>query len=141
MTTTRDADSISSSLLVRVRDSDAGAWRRLVDLFSPLIYHWARRDGLGEADAADVVREVFVAVHERVADFDRDREGGTARGWLRAITRYKVSDHLHKSQRHPEAEGGDGRLRPVEPRGGPGGGRRRRGGMAEVEELVSATRL
>ncbi len=103
---TRDADSISSSLLTRVRGSDAVAWRRLVDLYSPLIYHWARRAGLDEADAADVVQDVFAAVHGRVGAFDRDREGGTFRGWLRTITRHKVSDCLRKHQRHPTAEGG-----------------------------------
>ncbi len=103
---TRDADSISSSLLVRVRGSDAVAWRRLVDLFSPLIYHWARRAGLDEADAADVVQDVFAAVHGRVGAFDRDREGGTFRGWLRTITRHKVGDCQRKHWCQPAAEGG-----------------------------------
>jgi RNA polymerase sigma-70 factor (ECF subfamily) len=54
--------SIRSSLLERVREHDEQAWRRLVDLFSPLIYDWCRGQGLQAADAADVMQEVFRSV-------------------------------------------------------------------------------
>ena len=42
------------SLLVRIRDArDAEAWREFVRLYSPLVYRFARRKGLQDADAAD----------------------------------------------------------------------------------------
>lgn len=51
--------STSSSLLVRVRRRDPTAWQRFADIYTPLVYAWARRGGLRETDAADVVQEVF----------------------------------------------------------------------------------
>ncbi len=48
-------DSTSLTLLERLRTaSDDSAWRRFVDLYTPLLQLWARRAGLSEADAADV---------------------------------------------------------------------------------------
>jgi DNA-directed RNA polymerase specialized sigma24 family protein len=50
------------TLLERVRDTlDDKAWGRLVELYTPLLFAWARRCGASEHDAADLVREVFVA--------------------------------------------------------------------------------
>jgi RNA polymerase sigma-70 factor (ECF subfamily) len=46
----------SSSLLDRLRrPADAEAWARFVELYTPLLYRWARRLGLQDADAADLV--------------------------------------------------------------------------------------
>ncbi len=57
----RAADSISTTLLGRVRETDPVhgiSWLLSLD---PLIYHWARKSNLSEADAADIVQEVFIA--------------------------------------------------------------------------------
>ena len=56
------------------------------------MYHWCRRCALTPEDTADVFQEVFRAVALHIADFRRDREGDTFRGWLRTITRNKVAD-------------------------------------------------
>ena len=51
------------SLLVRIRDNgDREAWRQFVDLYAPLVYKFARRRGLQDADAADLTQEVLQAV-------------------------------------------------------------------------------
>lgn len=102
----RAADSISTTLLGRVRETDPRAWNQLVALFGPLIYHWARKSNLSEADAADIVQEVFIAVHGRIGSFEREMAGGTFRGWLRQITRFKVCDCLRRQATQPIAEGG-----------------------------------
>ena len=40
------------SLLVRLRDArDEAAWRQFVDLYAPLVYGYARKQGLQDADA------------------------------------------------------------------------------------------
>ena len=52
--------SASSSLLSRVRASDARAWQRFTLLYSPWAYGIARRAGLSESDAANVSQEVFM---------------------------------------------------------------------------------
>ena len=43
----------SLGLLARARANDAAAWGRLVALYAPLVFHWCRRWGLQEEDAAD----------------------------------------------------------------------------------------
>ena len=41
------SDSTSSSLLTRLRrPGEPAAWRRFIDLYTPLLYHWACRMGL-----------------------------------------------------------------------------------------------
>jgi RNA polymerase sigma-70 factor, ECF subfamily len=96
----------SLSLLERVRANDPGAWQRLVRLYSPLVFFWARRAGLAEADAADVVQDVWLAVAQALPRFDRKRQGGTFRGWLWTIARNKLTDHFRNRLGKAEAAGG-----------------------------------
>ena len=98
--------SISSSLLARVKAREPDAWRRLVKLYGPVIYLWARQAGLQPDDAADVVQEVLGAVADKVEDFRRERTGDTFQGWLWTITRNKIRDHFRRVQDRPEARGG-----------------------------------
>lgn len=99
-------DTTSLSLLRRVKADDADAWRRLVDLYGPLIYYWCRRSGLTPSDTADVVQDVFRAVAAHIGRFRRDRPGDTFRGWLRTITRNKIRDHVRVQSREVRAPGG-----------------------------------
>src|SRR5262245_4007027 len=84
--------STASTLLRKVRGQTPGAWERLFDLYSPLVYHWARQAGLQEADAADVVQEVFRSVVLHLPGFRRERPGDSFRGWLWTITQNKLHD-------------------------------------------------
>jgi RNA polymerase sigma-70 factor (ECF subfamily) len=99
------ADSTSVTLLERIRARDRAAWERFVHLYSPLVYRWCRQAGLQEADAADVGQDVFRAVAGAIANFHRDQEGDTFRGWLRVITRNKLHDF---ARREPNACRGAG---------------------------------
>lgn len=96
----------SPSLLERARGRDAAAWRRLVELYSALVYFWARRSQLGDADAADVVQDVWQSVAAALARFERGGRAGSFRGWLWTITRNKLTDHFRKRQAEPAAAGG-----------------------------------
>src|SRR6185503_7832779 len=50
----------SVSLLERLRSSpDEATWRRLDDLYRPLILRWLRRDPKVGAEAEDIVQEVM----------------------------------------------------------------------------------
>src|SRR5262245_61363438 len=77
--------STSSDLLSRVRSRDTNAWERLTDLYGPLVYYWCRRSGLQDADTADVVQNVFMAL-ARGIDGYRPRPDATFRGWLWTVT-------------------------------------------------------
>ena len=92
------------SLLQRVKDQNPDAWRRLVQLYGPLVFLWCRQAGLTVHDAADVIQEVWIAVARNISDFRRDRPKDSFRGWLRTITRYKLIDHWRDPE--PSAKGG-----------------------------------
>jgi RNA polymerase sigma-70 factor (ECF subfamily) len=73
------------SLLKRItQDSDPGAWVPFVRLYTPLLSAWARDTGLDEAEAADLVQDVFTVLVEKLPTFRYDPRG-SFRGWLRAI--------------------------------------------------------
>src|ERR1700730_12188334 len=75
-----------ASLLERLRrPGDAHAWARFVELYTPLLYDWARRAGLQQADAADLVQEVLVLLFQKLPEFTYDRQR-SFRGWLRTVT-------------------------------------------------------
>jgi RNA polymerase sigma-70 factor (ECF subfamily) len=96
----------SLSLLERARANDQDAWRRLVELYRPLVLFWCGRGGLRGQDAEDVAQEVFAGVAAGLADFRRDRPGDSFRGWLYGITRNHILLHFRRLQGKPQAVGG-----------------------------------
>ena len=95
----------SPSLIQQVADRDPEAWRRLTELYGPLIFHWCRKQGLGEHDAADVLQDVFASVARAVDGFEL-RPGATFRGWLWTITRNQIRDWFRRRARQTQAAGG-----------------------------------
>jgi RNA polymerase sigma factor (sigma-70 family) len=94
------------SLLVRLRDrGDDRAWSEFVELYTPLIQRLARQKGLQEADAADLVQEVFGAVARWIDRYDPDPSKGSFRGWLSRIARNLILDALAARRRHPQGIG------------------------------------
>lgn len=74
------------SLLERLRQpGDEAAWGQFVDLYTPLLYHWARRAHLADQDAADLVQEVFIVLVRKLPEFTYDANKGF-RFWLRKVT-------------------------------------------------------
>src|SRR3954463_2471431 len=66
------------------RPADQEAWDRFVHLYTPLLFYWARRTGLQESDAADLVQDVFKILLRKLPEFTYDQQG-SFRGWLRTI--------------------------------------------------------
>jgi RNA polymerase sigma-70 factor (ECF subfamily) len=90
------------SLLQRLRQPGAqDAWVRFVKLYTPLIYNWARRKGLQEQDATDLVQEVFAVVFQKMPRFHYD-PNRSFRGWLHTITIRRWKDFLRHKQVRPE---------------------------------------
>src|ERR1700693_447271 len=82
-----------ASLLVRLRDpSDAPAWTEFVALYAPLVYGYARKQGLQDADAADLSQEVLGAVAGAVGRLDYDPRRAAFRNWLFTVVRRKLSN-------------------------------------------------
>src|SRR5579864_7281761 len=101
-----DSPTTRPSLLVRLRDPrDGVAWQEFVDLYAPLVYGWARRKGLQDADAADVTQEVFRGMAGAVANLEYDASRGAFRGWLFTVTRNKIRDFLASRQARERGSG------------------------------------
>lgn len=102
------------SVLQRIRNGDASGWRRVVDLYTPLVSYWCRRWGVDGADLEDVLQEVFKAATQSIGAFRRESAGDTFRGWLRVIARHRVLAFWRERDRQPEAPGGSEALRRLE---------------------------
>src|SRR5438128_2400824 len=77
----------SFSLLDRLRlQPDAESWRRLVDLYTPLIQGWLRRHGVPPADADDLTQDVMAVLVRELPQFKHNQQRGAFRHWLRAVT-------------------------------------------------------
>ncbi len=80
-----------ASLLLRLRDPhDEAAWTQFVELYAPVVYGYARKQGLQDADAADLCQEVLRAVAGAVGRLDYDPERGAFRNWLFTVVRRKL---------------------------------------------------
>ena len=102
-----DALATRLSLLVRLRDAgDDRAWSQFVELYAPLVFGFARRHGLQDADAADLTQDVLQAVSGGIRRLDYDPRRGTFRGWLFTVVRNKLRNFLAASQR-PDRGTGD----------------------------------
>jgi RNA polymerase sigma-70 factor, ECF subfamily len=95
-------DLTSVSLLDRLKAAgpEASDWRRLQDIYLPLIQRWLRRvPGLGD-EADDLAQEVFVVVIRELPRFERRREG-SFRAWLRTIAANKARNYCKHRDRRP----------------------------------------
>jgi RNA polymerase sigma-70 factor (ECF subfamily) len=82
---------------------DETAWRRLVQLYTPLLFFWARRCGESEDDASDLVQEVFVILLQTLPTFEYDPERGGFRSWLRTLLLNKLRDRKRRQARDEKA--------------------------------------
>lgn len=106
----------SISLLQRLRRKDESeAWERFVKLYTPLIFRWARNNGLTATEAEDLVQDVLSVVVVKIAEFQVDPEK-SFRGWLRTVTVNRCRDLLRRRGRTPQVTR-DGDLNP-DARGG-----------------------
>jgi RNA polymerase sigma-70 factor (ECF subfamily) len=82
------------AVVERCRARDESAWRELYDAHFEFVLRVARRLGTPEAEAEDVVHDVFVVVHRKLDRF----EGGKLTTWLYRITANVVSER-HRRRR------------------------------------------
>jgi RNA polymerase sigma-70 factor (ECF subfamily) len=93
------------SLLERLRrGADQADWRRLDDLYRPLIRRWVLRDPVVGDDADDLVQEVMGVLVRKLSAFRRQRLGSFRR-WLRLITVHRLQGFRRKHRRRPRAVG------------------------------------
>lgn len=106
-TVAADYDSVPTrrSLLHRLRDmEDDLSWRAFFDTYWRLIYNVARKSGLPDPEAQDVVQETVISVARKLPDFRYDPEKGSFKNWLLLITRRRIQDHLRQLYRSLPAD-------------------------------------
>jgi len=101
-----EAPLTRATLLVRLKDiDDSEAWTEFVQLYGPVVYGFARKRGLQDSDAADMVQEVLRSVARNADRMVYDPKKGTFRGWLYTVTRNKIYNFLSAQKRRPRAAG------------------------------------
>jgi RNA polymerase sigma-70 factor (ECF subfamily) len=101
----------SVSLLERLAGTPTeDDWRRLYDLYQPLLRVWMARAGVAALDVDDLVQEVLLVVFREIAEFERRRKGAF-RAWLRTILTHRVRDYVRGRRYRPTATGDSDFLR------------------------------
>lgn len=103
--------STPPSLLERLRQAqEPVSWGQFVRLYTPLLFYWARRLGLQDADASDLVQDVLTQLLQKLPKFDYDRDR-SFRNWLRTV----LHNHWRARQRRasPVPAGGSDALAQV----------------------------
>ena len=111
-----------ASLLVRIRDpQDERAWTEFVEIYEPVLYRLARQRGFQDADARELIQEVFIAVASAIDRWRVDPARGKFRTWLFCIARNLSINLLANRRRHPQGSGDSDLQRLLEQRPAPDG--------------------
>jgi RNA polymerase sigma-70 factor (ECF subfamily) len=95
-----------ASLLLRLRDArDEAAWGQFVELYAPAIYGYLRKQGLQDADAADLCQDVLGAVAGAVGRLEYDPARGAFRNWLFTVVRHKLWNWREGQERRAHGTG------------------------------------
>lgn len=94
----RDGDDVHVMARLANRDMDAAA--ELYDRYAAQLYALARRILRDEADAEDVIQEVFSQAWRTAGSYDAARS--SVLGWLLMMTRTRAIDRLRARQARPD---------------------------------------
>ena len=87
------------SLVDRLADwGDQLRWQEFFDTYSKLIYSAARKSGLTDAEAQEVVQETVITVAKSIDKLKYDPAIGSFKGWLLQITRWRIADQFRKRE-------------------------------------------
>jgi RNA polymerase sigma factor (sigma-70 family) len=88
------------SLLSRLKDwDDQVSWKDFFDTYWRLIYNLARKAGLSDAEAQDIVQETVLSVARKIEGFRYDPAVCTFKSWMLQITRWRIANQKKKRQR------------------------------------------
>ena len=86
-----------ASLLSRIKNwEDRESWQDFFDTYWRLIYTTARKAGLTDAEAQDIVQETVLSVAKNVEGFKYDPAVGSFKSWRLRLTRWRIINQLKK---------------------------------------------
>src|SRR5205814_9545440 len=77
---------------------DQKRWQEFFDTYWKLIYSTARKSGLTDAEAQEVVQETVITVAKTIDKLKYDATIGSFKGWLLQITRWRIADQFRKRE-------------------------------------------
>ena len=87
-----------ATLIFRLRScEETSAWTRFIDLYTPLLFHWAQQLGQQESDRADLVQDVFLFLWRKLPEFEYD-SGRSFHAWLKTIFLNRYRSRLRKRE-------------------------------------------
>jgi RNA polymerase sigma-70 factor (ECF subfamily) len=90
-----------ASLLQRLRDwQDQASWDAFFQIYWKLIYGVARKAGLSDAEAQDVVQDTMTSVAKHMPTFRYDPALGSFKAWLLKLTRWRIVGQFRKREPH-----------------------------------------
>lgn len=99
-------DRTSTALLQGLNDpANEQVWREFDVRYRPILIGFARRMGLGDADAADMAQEALLRFLQSYREGHYDRERGRLRSWLTGIARNCLRDMRRRAERRREHRG------------------------------------
>lgn len=97
----------SVSLLQLLRQSpSSSAWSRLTGIYSPLLKAGLTRQGVQDADADDLIQEIFLTVSRELPKFDHSGRPGAFRRWLRLVLVHRLRNYRRSAKYRPTTPGG-----------------------------------
>jgi RNA polymerase sigma-70 factor (ECF subfamily) len=117
-----------STLIERLKNwQDQASWREFFDIYWQLIYCVARKGGLTEVEAQDVVQETLISVAKHIPTFQYNPALGSFKAWLLNMARWRIIDQLRKrgplsrQHKHGRTSGATARTATVEAIADPAG--------------------
>lgn len=71
------------------------AWRRFVDIYTPLLCHWLKQLQIPSAEISDLLQDVFVQLYRKLPEFQQTRRGHF-HGWLHTVLKNKAYEWRRK---------------------------------------------
>lgn len=77
-------------------DRDSLSWQEFYDTYGGLIRHFAKKSGLTDHEAEEVVQETAIGVSRRLAEFRYDPKVCRFKTWLLNLTRWRIQRQLER---------------------------------------------
>jgi RNA polymerase sigma factor (sigma-70 family) len=98
-----------ASLIVGLKDQrNQSAWAEFVAAYEPFLRRLVQRHTASEADAADAMQQIMIAIARSVEGWRDDGRPASFRRWLNRVARNAAIKHIARQRRQVQGQGGSG---------------------------------